>query len=53
MLREKLDGGNNANGLQPGKSSITLRLVRSQWMHEYDPTIGERTGPGQKNRETA
>ncbi|PGH12570.1 hypothetical protein AJ79_04191 [Helicocarpus griseus UAMH5409] len=23
-----------------GKSSITLRLVRSQWTHEYDPTIG-------------
>ncbi|KAJ5198372.1 uncharacterized protein N7498_007489 [Penicillium cinerascens] len=22
-----------------GKSSITLRLVRSQWIHEYDPTI--------------
>ncbi|KAL2356134.1 P-loop containing nucleoside triphosphate hydrolase protein [Cryomyces antarcticus] len=22
-----------------GKSSITLRLVRSQWTHEYDPTI--------------
>lgn len=22
-----------------GKSSITLRLVRSQWNHEYDPTI--------------
>ncbi|KAH1629955.1 hypothetical protein KXV27_006037 [Aspergillus fumigatus] len=22
-----------------GKSSITLRLVRSQWVHEYDPTI--------------
>jgi GTPase KRas protein len=23
-----------------GKSSITLRLVRSQWTSEYDPTIG-------------
>lgn len=23
----------------PGKSSITLRLVRSQWTSEYDPTI--------------
>ncbi|KAE8395380.1 ras small monomeric GTPase [Aspergillus alliaceus] len=22
-----------------GKSSITIRLVRSQWIHEYDPTI--------------
>ena len=22
-----------------GKSSITLRLVRSQWTHDYDPTI--------------
>ncbi|KAL4907631.1 hypothetical protein BDW74DRAFT_111272 [Aspergillus multicolor] len=22
-----------------GKSSITLRLVRSEWVHEYDPTI--------------
>ncbi|RMJ20780.1 RAS small monomeric GTPase [Aspergillus sp. HF37] len=22
-----------------GKSSLTLRLVRSEWMHEYDPTI--------------
>lgn len=22
-----------------GKSSITLRLVRSEWTHEYDPTI--------------
>lgn len=22
-----------------GKSSITLRLVKSQWTHEYDPTI--------------
>ncbi|CAG8905151.1 unnamed protein product [Penicillium egyptiacum] len=22
-----------------GKSSITMRLVRSQWVHEYDPTI--------------
>ncbi|KAL4894325.1 P-loop containing nucleoside triphosphate hydrolase protein [Aspergillus ambiguus] len=22
-----------------GKSSITLRLVRSEWIHEYDPTI--------------
>ncbi|KAL4924676.1 putative RAS small monomeric GTPase [Aspergillus undulatus] len=22
-----------------GKSSMTLRLVRSQWVHEYDPTI--------------
>ncbi|RJE26677.1 RAS small monomeric GTPase [Aspergillus sclerotialis] len=22
-----------------GKSSVTLRLVRSQWVHEYDPTI--------------
>ncbi|KAJ6026737.1 ras small monomeric GTPase [Penicillium canescens] len=22
-----------------GKSSITLRLVHSQWIHEYDPTI--------------
>ncbi|KAJ5738292.1 hypothetical protein N7493_001447 [Penicillium malachiteum] len=22
-----------------GKSSITIRLVRSQWTHEYDPTI--------------
>ncbi|GAB7363273.1 hypothetical protein MBLNU230_g3554t1 [Neophaeotheca triangularis] len=22
-----------------GKSSLTLRLVRSQWTHEYDPTI--------------
>lgn len=22
-----------------GKSSITLRIVRSQWTHDYDPTI--------------
>ena len=26
-----------------GKSSITLRLVRSQWTHEYDPTIGKKS----------
>jgi hypothetical protein len=25
-----------------GKSSITLRLVRSQWTSDYDPTIGMR-----------
>ncbi|KAI4088158.1 MAG: hypothetical protein LQ344_006250 [Seirophora lacunosa] len=25
--------------ISTGKSSITLRLVRSQWTHEYDPTI--------------
>lgn len=29
----------------PGKSSITLRLVRSQWTHEYDPTIGTHVKP--------
>lgn len=23
----------------PGKSSITLRIVRSAWTHDYDPTI--------------
>jgi hypothetical protein len=23
----------------PGKSSISLRLVRSKWTHEYDPTV--------------
>jgi hypothetical protein len=22
-----------------GKSSISLRLVRSKWTHEYDPTV--------------
>ena len=25
--------------MSPGKSSITLRLVRSQWTNDYDPTI--------------
>jgi GTPase KRas protein len=28
--------------VRPGKSSITLRLVRSQWTSDYDPTIGAR-----------
>jgi hypothetical protein len=28
-----------------GKSSITLRLVRSQWTSDYDPTIGASEPP--------
>jgi hypothetical protein len=28
-----------------GKSSITLRLVRSQWTSDYDPTIGATPSP--------
>jgi GTPase KRas protein len=28
--------------MRAGKSSITLRLVRSQWTSDYDPTIGMR-----------
>jgi GTPase SAR1 family protein len=37
----RVQRSNNMSALTPGtgKSCITMRLIRSKWVDEYDPTI--------------
>lgn len=36
---QRTTSGHESQLTSVGKSSITLRVVRGQWVHEYDPTI--------------